>query len=461
MRGRRWTERLLPPALALAAALVLTCSMLILPVPAGATPTATRDGTSPAATSTTGRVTSPTATPATSTTAQATTTVVTPPPTVTPTTGSGSTTTTAAVNAPAVTAKASILIDVDSSRILQSNNANARRAIASTTKIMTALVALESLSLDTRVTASAKTAATGESQIYLDKGEVLTVEQLLYALLVKSANDAAVALAEASAGSVAAFAEKMNRKAAALGLQNTHFVNPHGLDVQGHYSSARDLATLAAYAMLNPEFRKLVATKTYTIPWPGHDSPRSFTNRNLLLQELDWITGIKTGYTGKAGYCLVASGTKKGASLISVVLGEPTQELCWSDSRNLLEYGFSLYHHPTLLSKGVTVTDLPVPYQLTRRLRLVADSTFSPTLFHDNVVTHTMEIDKRVVLPVSAGEVFGAVHFWIDGKPLGSVDVVAADSFETPTLREILAYWRGLGPPLRLVTLYDLSAGEW
>jgi D-alanyl-D-alanine carboxypeptidase len=327
-------------------------------------------------------------------------------------------------------------------------------AIASTTKIMTAIVALESLKLDTPVTASAKAEATEESRIDLEEGEVLTAEQLLYALLVKSANDAAVALAEASAGSVKAFVKKMNQKAKALGLTNTHFANCHGLDEEGHYSSAKDLATLARYAMKSSEFRKLVRTWSYAIPWPGHDSPRVFTNHNLLLARLSWITGVKTGYTGDAGYCLVASGTKEGVSLVSVVLGQPDKDLCWAESEALLNYGFNRYRQTTLVKKGVVVTDVKVPYHLVRRLHLVAASSLSRTLFEKDTVATSVRINRAVALPVQTGDVFGEMEFAVNGNVIGSVDLVAADSFRGPPLQEILTRFKNLWPPtIRLADL--------
>ena len=243
---------------------------------------------------------------------------------------------------PAIHAQAAILEDMSTGQVLYSQNADAERPMASTTKIMTALLVLNTLSLDRVVTVSARAAKVGEQSLGLKAGDRLTVRQLLYGTLVYSANDAAFALAEACSGSMESFVKKMNQKAAQLGLSNTHYVNPDGLDAPGHYSSARDLAALARYAMKNAEFRKIVGTVSYSIALPGRSTPFVFRNVNKLLGTVSWVTGIKTGSTDGAGVCLVSSGTQNGRSVVSVVLGETASTPTWSDSKALLEYGFEL-----------------------------------------------------------------------------------------------------------------------
>ncbi|MFH0915208.1 MAG: D-alanyl-D-alanine carboxypeptidase family protein [bacterium] len=348
---------------------------------------------------------------------------------------------------PAITATAAILIDMDSGRILYSRNANARVPMASTTKIMTAIIALESLELGATVTISADVAATGGSRLWLEEGEVLTVEQLMYALLVSSANDAAVALAEAVSGSVQTFVKQMNEKAEALGLANTHFVNPHGLNAKKHFSSARDLAILAQYAMQDPVFRQMVHTREYTIPWPGHDTPRQLENHNVLLGRQAWVTGVKTGSTPYAKYCLVASGTRDGVSLVSVVLGATNEDVRWRETEALLDYGFSLYPRTVLADKGGIVAELDVSDRLDRRVSLVADRSLTVSLFKTDAVTSSVRVDRDPVLPVHAGDVFGAIDFTLNGKSLGSVSLVAAQSVDKVTIKMILECWRDLWPP--------------
>lgn len=351
---------------------------------------------------------------------------------------------------PVITSTAAILIDSDSGRVLYSRNANERLPMASTTKVMTAVVALESLELDAKVTISANVPATIGSSMGLQKGQVLTVEQLMYALLVPSANDAAVALAEAAAGSTQAFVKKMNEKAKSLGLSNTHFVNPHGLNAANHFSSAKDLATLAQYAMRDPMFRRIVRTREYTISMPGQDTPHKYENHNLLLGRQAWVTGVKTGSTPYARNCLVASGTRDGVSVISVLLGAVEDEVRWKESEALLKYGFSLYPRTVLADKGGVITELPASDYLDRRVRLVADRSLVVSLFKSDVVTSTVRLDRDVTLPVRVGDVFGAIEFTVDGKSLGSVSLVAALPVDQVTIKMLLEHRRDLGPPLWL-----------
>jgi serine-type D-Ala-D-Ala carboxypeptidase (penicillin-binding protein 5/6) len=243
---------------------------------------------------------------------------------------------------PPVHARSAALVELDTGRTLYARRADVRAAMGSTAKIMTALLVLDTLPLDREVTVSARAANIGEQSVGLKAGDRLTVEQLLYGALVHSGNDAAFALAEACCGSMEAFVGRMNEKAWKLGLTNTHYVNPDGLDAPGEYSSAGDLAALARVAMERPPFCRMVGTVSYSLSLPGATTPVTFRNVNRLLGKVDWVTGVKTGSTGDAGFCLVASGTRDGVSMISVVLGEPDWNSTWADSRSLLEYGFAV-----------------------------------------------------------------------------------------------------------------------
>ena len=366
-----------------------------------------------------------------------------------PTTGtaqgpSTSGTTKPAVSAPSLSAAAAILVDVNSGRVIYSRNANTRRQIASTTKIMTCILAIESLPLDQVVTVSKRAEATNESQLGVKAGQKFTVEQMLYALMVKSANDAGVVLAEASAGSVEAFVDKMNAKAAQLGLKNTHFTNPHGLDTPGYtagYSSARDLATMAQYAMKNAEFRKLVGTVNWSITMPGDTKQQTFRNHNELLGAVSWVTGVKTGFTSRAGFCLVASGTQNGASLIGVVLGEKTQPPCWADSKALLQFGFAQYQEVTLAQQGVPVAEMALPYRLGEKLELVTERSVDASVLKGDKVTSKVSVQPDLVLPVQAGQVYGKVLYTAGGLQVASVDLVAARSVAKVTLGLKVAYF--------------------
>ena len=236
-------------------------------------------------------------------------------------------------------AKAVILADEATGQVLFERNAGAARAMASTTKVMTALLALERLDERKVVTIGAGPPQVGEESLRLQKGERLTVRQLLLGLLLKSANDAGVALAEAVDGSEAAFVRRMNRKATALRLGATHYVTPYGLDRPGHQTSARDLARLWEVAMRRADFRSLVATRSARISG-GPLSLRRFVSTNQLLGSYRWTVGGKTGFTNRAGRCLVASASRGGRRLVAVALGSPN---AFADVQALFEHGFSKF----------------------------------------------------------------------------------------------------------------------
>ncbi len=239
-----------------------------------------------------------------------------------------------------ISARGAVLIEASSGKVVFGQNENTRLSMASTTKIMTALVALEQMPLDTLVTVTEKSVGIEGSSIYLTVGESLTLEDLLYALMLESANDAAETIAVAVAGDVPAFAELMNQKALELGLTNTHFVNPHGLDAEGHYTTAKELALLTVAALDNPDFRRICSTKRHTIPLHGNEGVRLLLNHNRLLSSYEGCIGVKTGFTKKTGRCLVSAAERDGVRLVAVTLGAPND---WRDHTSLLDYGFSGY----------------------------------------------------------------------------------------------------------------------
>ncbi len=228
-----------------------------------------------------------------------------------------------------------VLYDAKSGELLCAHDETTRRAIASTTKVMTALVALETASLSEQVTVRESHMAEGSS-MYLTPGETLSMETMLYGLLLASGNDAALAIADHCCGSVEAFVERMNEKAAALGLADTSFANPNGLDAQGHYSTARDMAVLTARAMEHPTFARIVSTSGATV------GGRTLTNHNKLLTSVDGCIGGKTGYTSKAGRTLVTCAERGGVRLVAVTLNDGDD---WRDHAALYEYGFSRAAH--------------------------------------------------------------------------------------------------------------------
>lgn len=267
-----------------------------------------------------------------------------------------------AVAPPRVQARAVILADESTGQVLFERNASSARAMASTTKVMTALLALERLDEQKVVVIGSGPPQVGEESLRLRQGERLTVRQLLLGLLVKSANDAGAALAEAVDGNQAAFVRRMNRKAAALRLGATHYVTPYGLDRPGHQTSARDLARLWEVAMRRADFRSLVATKAARIPG-GPLSLRRFVTTNQLLGSYRWTVGGKTGFTNRAGRCLVASASRGGRRLVAVALGSPN---AFPDVRALFDYGFSKFVRVRLAQRGQPVSvapDRPAAFQ--------------------------------------------------------------------------------------------------
>src|SRR6266536_3337459 len=256
-----------------------------------------------------------------------------------------------AVAPPRAKAKSVLLADEETGQVLFDRAERQPRAMASTTKVMTGLLALEHLDQRSTVVIGTEPTTVGEESMELRKGERLTVHQLLLGLLVKSANDAAVALADAVDGSAAAFVRRMNARAAELGLRDTHYVTPYGLDRPGHHTSARDLARLWEVAMRRADFRALVSTRSAQIPGPAR--VRKFTNSNQLLGSYAWAVGGKTGFTNDAKRCLVASASRGGRRLVAVALGSPDAS---ADVRALFEYGFTAFDWVRLARRGQAVT---------------------------------------------------------------------------------------------------------
>lgn len=242
------------------------------------------------------------------------------------------------VENPTINSRAAIVYDRSSGSILFGKNENEKRKMASTTKIMTAIVVIEKTNLEDIVTISAKAAGTGGSRLGLHADDKISVLDLLYGLLLCSGNDAAVALAEYVGGNVAGFANFMNSKVSDLGLTSTHFVTPHGLDNDDHYTTAYELALITNYALKNETFCNLVGTKNYTISINGY--PKTLSNTNELLGNLDGVYGVKTGFTNGANRCLVTSVKRGNMDLICIVLGADTKKDRTKDSTQLIEYAF-------------------------------------------------------------------------------------------------------------------------
>lgn len=321
-------------------------------------------------------------------------------------------------NASAFTGSAEcmIVIERDSGRVLNEKNADRRRPMASTTKIATAITVIEHTpDLDKTVKVPAAAVGVEGSSIYLTKDEPMTIRDLLYGLMLQSGNDCAVALAITAAGSVEKFAAMMNETAAAAGAKNTHFVNPHGLHDDNHYTTARDLAAIAAYAMKNATFREIVSAKRHTAPWAGRDYDRVIVNKNKILSSYEGGDGIKTGYTKKAGRCLVASATRGGMSVIAVVLNCGPM---FEDCRALMDEAFAKYDMRDLsgLTEGVTA---PAEESSSDSVRLgIRESAIYPLTDEEyGAVTCRAEGVLPMRAPLPAGTENGKICFYL-GKRL-------------------------------------------
>lgn len=327
------------------------------------------------------------------------------------------------VQAQAVSAQRAIVMDAQTGRILYEKNPDQRSLIASTTKIMTALVVCEQCNVLDRMRIPGEAVGIEGSSMYLQEGEVLTIQELLYGLMLRSGNDAAVALAIYCGGTVEGFAELMNDKAHRLGLTGTHFENPNGLDSPGHYSTARDLAVLASYAMKNPIFAQTVGTKTVTI------GNRVLRNHNRLLWQVDGADGVKTGFTKAAGRILVSSACRDGRRLICVTLNAPND---WQDHKTLLEDGFSGFSACRIVTEGECLGRFDVLGGEKKTVELIAAENFSYPLRKDEKTELILSGPGFVYAPVAEGQSAGYAYICIDGKTVGKVKTIYSETIEQP-----------------------------
>ena len=321
----------------------------------------------------------------------------------------------------ALSAQKAFVLDAVSGRVLYEKNPDSQSLIASTTKIMTALVVCEQCNVLDRMRIPKEAVGIEGSSMYLQEGEVLTIQELLYGLMLRSGNDAAVALAIYCGGTVEGFAELMNDKARNLGLKNTHFVNPHGLDAPGHYSTARDLAVLAAYAMENPVFRQTVSTKSIKA------GERYLTNHNKLLWRVEGADGVKTGYTKAAGRILVSSAARDDRRIIAVTIDDGDD---WNDHALLLNEGFSRFLVRQILSEGDLLGTMEVLGGENQRVEVLAAENFSFALAPEERPYTMLPGKAFVYAPVSEGEDAGYAYVLIGGKAVGRVPVVYGQTIE-------------------------------
>ncbi len=325
---------------------------------------------------------------------------------------------------PKISAESAILTDAATGQILWEKNARVRRPMASTTKIMTAIVVIENCKMTDVVTASKNATNTPYTSLNLRTGEQIEVKDMLYALLIRSANDAAVALAEHVAGSVEGFAETMNDKAKEIGANDTHFVTPNGLNAPGHYSTAYDLALITSYACRIPVFNEIVCTKSKRITRSINQEDLSIVAKSKFMKGYPGADGVKSGYIKEAGKCFVGSATRDGWRLISAVLNDPnTQE----DTAALMEYGFNNYERLILADRRQSVQRIRITGGATA-LEVGPSSQVQVVVSKQKSSNHKIEIlldDLRA--PVKKGEKVGTLVASVDGKQVCSVDLEATN----------------------------------
>jgi D-alanyl-D-alanine carboxypeptidase (penicillin-binding protein 5/6) len=334
---------------------------------------------------------------------------------------------------PAVEARSWILIDAGSGDVLVSHAPTRQLPVASATKLMTAYVVLRKLPLDRMVRAAPYEAGYGESLLGLRPGQRVSVRDLLYGLMLRSGNDAAYDLAIAAAGSVRGFVEEMNRYAAAIGLADTHYANPIGLDQPGNYSSAADLATLTRRLLAVPGFARIAAARSAVLR--SLRPRRRIATINELLRMAPWTTGVKTGHTFGARYVLVGSGRRKGVDLISVAVGAPTDEARFEDNIELLEYGFLLYKRRLPVRAGAALARPSVRYG-DGELPLRAARTVAIGVRPDQQMSLAVRAPREVEGPIRRGATLGRVNVYVDGRRTATVPLRAGRAVEEASVLE-------------------------
>lgn len=326
------------------------------------------------------------------------------------------------INASALSAQSSVLMDAASGRVLAGENEDVRRGMASTTKIMTAIVAIENGNPEDIVTVSPAAAAVEGSSMWLKAGEKITLESLLYGLMLNSGNDAATAIAEHIGKDVDGFAKMMNDKAKQLGLKDTSFANPHGLDNENHYTTAYELGLITCYALQNEKFCEIVNTKRKTIEGLENGMTRTLKNHNKMLTLYDSADGVKTGFTKKCGRCLVSSATRDGLRLVAVTLNAPDD---WNDHAQMLNYGFSKYKSKTLLKKNSYVKTISVKGGTKKEVGAYIPRDISIAVSDKEVPKIKIDVPDVCSAPVVIGERVGSASVLINGKEFEKTDILA------------------------------------
>lgn len=357
-----------------------------------------------------------------------------------------------------VDALSAILIDADSGRVLWEKNAHSPMSIASTTKIMTCIIALENGNLKDEVTVSKNAASQPEVKMHLNIGEKQRLEDLLYALMLKSYNDAAVAIAEHIGGNVENFCKMMTDKAKQLGAENTLFETPNGLDAGNHHSTAYDMALITKYALNNENFLKIINTKEVTTPISGGDYKSYYIpNTNRLLREYEGATGVKSGLTNKAGHCFVGSAQRGDVKLISVVLasgwGTKGKLQKWIDTKTLLDYGFSNYQKINIIDKNSVAKEFKVLNSpTTKKSTAIYKDGLSMLVSEQEKENIKVELDIKssIEAPIIKDSILGVAKVYINGNNIKNINLYAAENIYEYKLKdwidEIVKYFIPIYP---------------
>ncbi len=348
-------------------------------------------------------------------------------------------------------AQAVVVIERQSGRVLYNKNGDMELPMASTTKIMTAYIAIKYGNLGDIVEVSENAASVEGSSMYLEKGEHITLENMLYGLMLLSGNDAAVAIAEAVGGSVERFVEMMNETAADMGLTHTHFDNPNGLPSDTHYTTASELAVITKEALSEPKFAEIAATMTKSIPWEGKEYNREMTNHNKLLTTLDGCVGVKTGYTTAAGRCLVSAVTRNGMTLICVTLNDPND---WDDHTNLHNEMFEKYSLTDIVSEESVVDKITAAGGLFGYAGVSPDKTYTFPVSEEDVIEVKTDINDDLSFPVKAGDIVGSGAVVVNDETYGNFNLMSCGDIDLVKLsketftadiknnvRYVFSYW--------------------
>lgn len=331
-----------------------------------------------------------------------------------------------------IKAKSAILMEVNTGKILYEMNADEKLPPASITKIMSLLLVMEAIdsgkmSVEDVISASEHACSMGGSQIWLEPGEAMTVDDLLKAAVIASANDATVALGEQIAGSEEGFVAMMNERAAQLGMTNTHFSNATGLDAEGHMSTAHDVAIMSA------ELIKHDLIKNYSTVWMDtlRDGESELVNTNKLVRFYEGTTGLKTGTTSGAGYCLSATAERNGLELVAVIMSGDTSQDRFNGAKKLLDYGFANYEYASITPQ-LDVTELDVKKGVAQKVKISAANNFGALLKKSeaSAVTQQLNLKQNLTAPIKKDEVVGTVDFYLNDEMIGQVDVTAAESVD-------------------------------